>query len=260
MNLINDVKVASREFISILKSSRNNCIITGAGVSTASGIPDFRGKNGIYTQSNENVFDLKSFKENPEKFYLFAKNFLNILKNSQPNSAHLLLKKLEDMGKISYIITQNIDGLHKKAGSKNLIEIHGNFKTFTCIKCGKKVQLDEIFYKIENGEVPYCFECKGVLKPDLVFFGENIDINLINKIKNIASLSEYCFIFGSSLVVHPIASIPECTLNNNGRLIIINRGATTYDEYAFIKFEVDIEKFSSEVLKNIKKKFFLFKV
>ncbi len=260
MKLINDVTIAAKEFISLIKNSKNNCIITGAGISTSSGIPDFRGENGIYTKSNENIFDLKSFQENPEKFYKFAKNYLNTLKTSQPNSAHLLVKKLEDIGKVNYIITQNIDGLHEKAGSKNLIEIHGNFKTFTCTNCGRKFKLEEIYNKIEKGEVPTCSKCKGILKPDLIFFGENIDINLINKIKNIASHSEFCIVFGSSLVVHPISSIPEYTLNNNGRLIIINRGITPYDEYAFYKFEVDIEDFSSAVLKSIKKKFFIFKV
>ena len=258
MKLINDVKLASKEFISIIKNCANMCIITGAGISTASGIPDFRGKNGIYTESSENVFDLESFKKNPENFYRFAKKFLNTLKNSRPNSAHLLIKELEDLGKVNYIITQNIDSLHEKAGSKRLIEVHGNFKTFTCINCGNSIPFQEVFQTIAKGEIPHCPKCGGVLKPNLIFFGEKIDINIINKIKNIASQSEYCVVFGSSLIVHPIASIPECTLNNNGRLILVNKGITPYDEYAFKKFEVDIEEFSSEVLKGIKKKFFLF--
>ena len=258
MKLVKKIETAAKEFIYILNNTNNTCVITGAGISTASGIPDFRGENGIYTKSKKNVFDFESFKKDPDSFYLFAKNFLMTLKNSEPNSAHLLIKELEDKGKINYVITQNIDGLHRKAGSEKLIEIHGNFNNFTCLGCNERYSLEEVYPEIEKGKTPLCPKCKGILKPDLIFFGEKIDISLINRIKNIASHSEFCIVFGSSLVVHPISSIPECTLNNNGRLIIINRGVTPYDEYAFYKFEVDIEDFSSAVLKSIKKKFFLF--
>ncbi len=259
MKLIFDEKVAAKEFTTLLKLTDNICIITGAGISTSSGIPDFRGEEGIYTKSDKNVFDLNHFKKNPKLFYEFAKDFLNILKESQPNSAHILIKKLEDMGKVKAVITQNIDGLHRKAGSKNLYEVHGTFENFQCLNCKKAYKLNDIFNTIKNGEVPLCKECGGILKPDVVFFGERIDANLINQIKNIASQSEYCIVIGSSLIIHPVASIPEYTLNNDGRLIIINRGETPYDEYAYKKFDVDIEEFSKAVLKNIKKKFLLFR-
>ncbi len=258
MKIISNPEKASENFINIFNKAQSMCIITGAGISTGSGIPDFRGKEGIYKKSGTNVFNLKTFKENPSIFYEFAKDYIRLVKNSKPNSAHLLIAELEKTGKITAIITQNIDGLHRKAGSKNLFEIHGTFDTFKCLDCGRKYFLNDIENKIEKGKVPYCIECGGIIKPEVVFFGEKININMINKIKNIATHSEYCVVMGSSLVVHPVAEIPECTLNNEGQLIIINKGETPFDEYAYEKYEVEIESFSSKVLKKIKKRFILF--
>ncbi len=258
MRLILDEELAAKEFATLVKEKSNFCIITGAGVSTASGIPDFRGENGLYTVSEKNVFDLESFKKDPKSFYLFAKDFLKLLKQSKPNSAHFLIKKLEELEKVNWIITQNIDGLHKKAGSEKVIEVHGTFERFRCLNCGMEYPLDEVYKEIQNENIPKCIKCGGILKPDVIFFGEKIAPNLINQMISIAGQSDYCLVFGSSLIVHPVAKIPECTLNNDGKLIIINKGDTPYDEYAFKKFGVDIEEFSKLVLKNIKKKFFLF--
>ncbi len=252
-------KEQAKEILDIINQSKKICIITGAGISTASGIPDFRGENGIYKEKRDNVFDLEKFIENPEKFYSFGKNFFPILYSAEPNSSHYLLVKLEKTGKIDMIITQNIDNLHKKAGSKKLMEIHGSFTEFKCVKCDYKTEINKVFDKIVKGEVPYCKRCNGLLKPNIIFFGEKPDITKVNKAIKSASESDLCIIMGSSLTVQPVARIPEYALDNGAKLIIINKGNTYLDDYSFKKYDMETEKLAKELIRiSEQKKFFVF--
>jgi NAD-dependent deacetylase len=245
------------EILDIINKSEKICVITGAGISTASGIPDFRGKKGIYTDNSENIFDLKRFLDNPDKFYSLGKKFFSVLFNAKPNSSHYLLVKLEKLGKIDMIITQNIDDLHKKAGSQKIIEIHGNFTEFKCLKCDYKTDIDKILDKISKGEIPYCEKCDNPLKPNVVFFGEKTDSIKTNKAIKSASESDLCLVLGSSLTVQPVAKIPEYALDNDAKLIIINKGQTYLDDYSYKKYNMDTEKLANEMIKILEQKKFL---
>jgi NAD-dependent deacetylase len=207
------------QLIQVIKSHHNIIALTGAGISTKAGIPDFRGDKGIYKTkgvSADKIFDITYFQTHPEYFYHFTMELLPALHDAQPTTGHKLLAKLEKMKYLKGIITQNIDGLHQKAGSKNVIEIHGSMWKFYCTSCGKRYSYDEIKEIIMKGEVPRC-ECGGLIKPDVVFFGEAV----------------------------------KYTIENKGKLIIVNKDPTPMDRYALFVFRTDIEEFAQAVLNEI---------
>jgi len=245
----NIIKQKAQELKKILEKFESIFVITGAGVSTPSGIPDFRSKDGIYSYTSENIFDIRKFIDDPRPFYKFCSDFYGKVKNAKPNPAHYLIAKLEEKNKLSLLLTQNIDGLHQKAGSKKISEIHGNFKTLTCLKCGSEYSLGQFKNYIENGKTPKCKKCDAVLKPDVTFFGEGIDPEVLIKGKKAAESSDLCLVMGSSLCVYPTASFPQISLSKGGKLIIINIGQTPYDDYAYKKYEIDVSLISEQVLK-----------
>lgn len=234
------------EFLNIIEKSDNIVFFGGAGVSTESGIPDFRSKDGLYNQkykfSPEEILSHTFFMNNTKEFYRFYKEKLNSLKY-EPNITHIKLAELEKRGKLKAIVTQNIDGLHQKAGSKNVFELHGSVLRNYCMRCNKFYDAESIF---ENSEdIPRC-ECGGIIKPDVVLYEEGLDENVVMSAIDSIAKADCLIIAGTSLTVYPASSLIR--YYNGNKLVLINRDATTYDRYA----NLVINKSLGDVFKKIK--------
>ena len=239
-----------------LRSSRKSVVLTGAGISTESGIPDFRSPgSGIWTKFEPYFMTREALYNSPKRFYENGLKFLEFLysiKNAEPNIAHFLIAELERHGLISAVITQNIDGLHKKAGSKNVFEIHGNLEEAYCMKCKRKTTVDELVKKISNGQVPpecdFCSqkERRGILRPVLVLFGDILPACFKQAIKEVRT-SSLLIVVGSSLEVYPANRLPA----DSRKFIIINRGATGFDHLAEITWHESAGKAFEKILKEL---------
>ncbi|MBO8161534.1 MAG: NAD-dependent protein deacylase [Thermosipho sp. (in: Bacteria)] len=213
-------------------------VLTGAGISTESGIPDFRSKNGIYSKYSEEIFNIDFFYNHPEKFYKILYEIFHPMYSAKPNTAHKLLAKLEKQSLINGIITQNIDNLHFKAGSTNVIELHGNATKFYCTKCKKNYSYNEILNSFKCN-------CGGLIRPDIVFFGEELPKDQWENALNLVEKSKAMLIMGSSLVVYPAAYLPVIVKKNHGKIIIINKGPTALDDLADIKMNISVVDFAN---------------
>lgn len=213
------------ELQKIIDESNNIVFFGGAGVSTESGIKDFRSKDGLYNLNYkyppELILSSKFFYNNTEEFYKFYKDKLNCL-NSEPNIIHNYLAKLEQKGKLRGIITQNIDGLHTKAGNKKVYELHGTIYNNHCIKCGKYYDAKYVFNSIG---IPKC-KCGGIIKPDVTLYGEMLDENILNMSINLISTCDTLIVAGTSLLVEPASSLIKLFKGKN--LVILNRSNTKY--------------------------------
>lgn len=216
----------------IIKQSNNIVFFGGAGVSTESGIPDFRSSNGLYSEklnatfTPEQLVSHSFFMRYPEEFFKFYKEKL-IYPDAQPNKAHIALAKLEAQGKLQAIITQNIDGLHQKAGSKNVFELHGSVLRNYCMECGEFY--DEKFVISSEG-VPLCTKCGGRIKPDVVLYQEGLDNEVVNGAIKAIAKADTLIIGGTSLVVYPAAGL--INYFNGKNLVLINKSETPADSRA----------------------------
>jgi NAD-dependent deacetylase len=226
-------KTIAGTILNTIENKENIVVLTGAGISTESGIPDFRSPGGIWSRFNPAVFSSNILYKDPERFYkssLKLLEFLHSIKNAKPNKAHLILAKMESQGYISSIITQNIDGLHHKAGSKKVYEVHGNLEEGYCIDCGSKVTFNLLIEKILNNELPpRCGRCNGVLRPNIVFFEDLLPDSFLNATEEVKN-SGLLIIVGSSLEVSPVNSLPY----ESKKFIIINKKRTYFDNAAYI--------------------------
>lgn len=222
----------------IINKAQKILVFTGAGLSTESGIPDFRSPGGLWSKYDPSDFyfqKIVSEKKAREKYWKMSTETYKIMKDAVPNKAHLAIKTIQDMGKLLAIVTQNIDGLHHKAGNSpdKIIEIHGTVYTVSCLSCGKRYDRDEIEERIESGvKVPYCDDCSGILKPDTISFGQPMPEKEISRAIMYTRECDLCIVLGSSLIVYPAVSIPEHAYENKAKLIIINRDITPLDGYA----------------------------
>ncbi|MCD6550815.1 NAD-dependent protein deacylase [Thermotoga sp.] len=239
-----------KEFLKLLNESRLTVVLTGAGISTPSGIPDFRGPQGIYKKYPQNVFDVDFFYSHPGKFYEFAKEGIFPMLDAKPNLAHILLAKLEERGFIEAVITQNIDRLHQKAGSKKVIELHGNVEEYYCVKCGREYTVEDVMKKLEKDCVPRCDACSSLIRPNIVFFGETLPQNALNEAIRLSSRADLMIVMGSSLVVYPAAELPLMTVRSGGRLVIVNMGDTPLDDLATLRYNADVVDFANNVMKK----------
>jgi NAD-dependent deacetylase len=222
----------------LIRANQPCVALTGAGVSTESGIPDFRSPTGIWAEFDPTEYaSLPAFRADPAKVWRFYKPRIAMLANAEPNAAHLALAALERAGFVEAVVTQNIDLLHERAGSTNLVEVHGSIRTATCPSCGSTYPRDEVVAKLEHAESPPCDSCGAILKPDVVFFGELLPIDAIERAFELARNARLLLVVGSSLEVHPVAALPEETLTAGGRLAIVNKGPTPYDRRAELKLE-----------------------
>lgn len=209
----------------IIDSSDNIVFFGGAGVSTESGIPDFRSADGIYSKSPEELVSHTYYMKHTEEFFEFYKENL-IFKDAEPNPAHYKLSELEKIGKLKAVITQNIDGLHQKAGSKNVLELHGSVHRNFCQVCGESYDVD---YILESDGIPRCV-CGGIIKPDVVLYEEPLNNAVLNFSINYIQNAETLIIGGTSLVVYPAAGLINYFSGKN--LVLINKSQTPYDDLA----------------------------
>lgn len=229
---------------SLIQSSDNIVFFGGAGVSTESGIPDFRSKDGLYNQKYkyppEEILSHSFFVENTEEFFKFYKEKLNSLKY-EPNITHLKLAELEKKGKIKAIVTQNIDGLHQKAGSQNVLELHGSVLRNYCMKCGKFYNAEFVF---TSKEVPRC-SCGGVIKPDVVLYEEALNDEILNKSISAIRNADLMIVAGTSLTVYPASGL--INFYNGSKLVLINRENTQYDRKANLVINESLGKIFKEI-------------
>jgi len=233
-------KMLIEEIAPIIKKSGYIAALTGAGISTSAGIPDFRGKHGIYTTKKypPEVFDIARFDDDPSIFYNYAKDFIEFEEKLKPTFTHIWLAELEKSGKLKFVITQNVDGLHQKAGTKNIIEIHGGFGKSFCRGCRAEYGFKELKKKIHAESVPKCGKCGGIIKPDIVFFGE--PIKSIIEAEGIVEKADLLLVIGTSLTVYPAAMLPSLA---KGRVIVVNKGNIGANLPQAAIFDSDIDGF-----------------
>lgn len=244
--------------MSILNSKRT-VVLTGAGISTESGIPDYRGTGGqFWGEYNSTDFYISNFIKNSDDrkrcWQAYAK-FYQVIREAYPNPAHFALVELERMKLLRGIITQNVDGLHQKAGSspKIIVEIHGTVHSISCLDCGRKYDCAAIYASIPMGiNVPYCEYCQGILKPDTVFPGEAIAPNVARRTLKIIDSSEFLIVVGSSLEVQPAAYLPVKAKEVGAKLAIINLTPTPYDKHADYLVRSSASYALGEIVKGVK--------
>ena len=235
------------EWLDWIKDSNNIVFFGGAGVSTESGIPDFRSVDGIYNQKYayppEEIISHSYFLAHPDKFYEFYKDRM-IYPNAKPNTTHLVLAKMEEMGKLKAVVTQNIDGLHQLAGSKVVYELHGSILRNYCMKCHTFYPLEKI---ISSTGIPHCDKCGGIIKPDVVLYEEGLDEKTIMNSIHAISEAEVLIVGGTSLVVQPAASLIRYYRGN--KLILVNKSTTPYDQDANVVLHESLGKIFGEIEK-----------
>ena len=210
-------------------------VLTGAGISTESGIPDFRSPTGIWaTHDPMEYASIDAFLADPAKVWDFYARRLSLLRDAEPNAGHRALAELEARGWVDAIVTQNIDRLHARAGSRAVVEVHGSIATSSCLDCGEAVPMDEVVGMLP---VPACPRCGRPLKPDVVMFGELLPAGAVDRAVRLASEAGLLLVVGSSLEVYPIAGLPLETLAAGGALAIVSRGATQYDRQATVRID-----------------------
>lgn len=237
--------------INLIKNSSQTSVLTGAGISTLSGIKDFRSSNGIYSKKYkklniEEILNYDFFFSNPEIFYSWAKDNWYDMEKYEPNIIHTTLKKLQDFNYVNEIFTQNVDMLHTKAKSKNVFEIHGSLKDHYCVKCKEKYSYQYVSKIVKTNKVPRCEKCNGLIKPNIIFYGENLNLSILEHAYSAFKKSDLAIVLGSSLVVQPAASFIMYTINNGGKTVIINNDKTPFDLYATLKM-TDLENVFQEI-------------
>jgi len=223
----------------LIRQAKHPVALTGAGVSTLSGIRDFRGKNGLYNDMDaEKIFSIDYFEEDPSFYYSHAGSFIYNLDEKEASVVHLVLGEMEKRGYLKVVITQNIDLLHQKGGSKNVIEVHGSPLIHYCLRCsGIRVSYEEAAAVVRKGEMPKCPKCGKVLKPAITFFGESLPMEALKHATNESQKSDLMLVLGTSLTVYPAAGLPENTLRNGGKIVIVNNMPTPLDSRAFMHFD-----------------------
>jgi NAD-dependent deacetylase len=229
----------------LLGRSRRAVDLKGAGVSVPSGIPDFRTpETGLWENVDPmEVAHISVFERDPERFWSYYRPRFQALGDKEPNRAHEALAELERMGLIEGVITQNVDRLHRAAGSRNVIEVHGSIETSSCTTCATVFELEQMDELFDERGVAVCSTCRGAVKPDVVLFGELLSENAMARAGELAERADLMLCVGSSLAVHPVAGLPQLTLAGGGRLAIVTKGETPYDRDAELKLggEVDEE-------------------
>ncbi len=241
----------------LITASRRIVVFTGAGISTESGIPDFRGPQGLWTKVDPDDFTIDKFLRSEETRRRLWQNLKEggLMSDASPNAAHLALVELEKMGKLISLVTQNVDNLHQKAGnSPELIrELHGNMQMLICLHCGRRYPVTIVREKFADSEsVPACEVCMGILKPDVVFFGEALPQDVLSRAMMEANQCEIMLVIGSSLVVYPAAYVPVQAKQAGAKMIIVNRGPTEQDHLADIRIDAAAGEVMTSIIEKIK--------
>jgi len=241
----------TEQAIHLIRKSQHIAAMSGAGISTEAGIPDFRGPGGMWENSGLlEQLSAPGFRRDPEGFYRSSAQLFLIIATAKPTVAHRLLAHLEQMGKMQGVITQNIDGLHQAAGSGNVQEVHGTCRTGHCTGCGASFEMGGFYAEIAAGrlQVPLCGSCKVPIKPDVVLFEDLIPVDAWNNSVEIAQRCDLMLVFGSSLVVYPAAELPMIAVENGAQLVIVNLQETGYDSIAAVVVPSNLGEFATRAL------------
>ncbi|MHA1799865.1 MAG: NAD-dependent protein deacylase [Candidatus Helarchaeota archaeon] len=257
-----EIAQAVKKVAKMIFESKFAIILSGAGISTESGIPDFRGPNGLWTKLGDDPMDIASIAAFNRMSMMGADNkmmemvtdLVQTLITARPNKAHKAIGKLYKKGYIKACITQNIDGLHQRGGCKEVVEVHGTYKTATCQNCLKTYKFEDLVQKVlEDGQFPPTCECQGVIKPDTIFFGEPLPKHALYKAMSYSNKCDLMIVVGSSLVVYPIAEAPSIAKANNAKLVIINLEPTPYDTKADIVIHGKLGEILPQILGEVEK-------
>jgi len=241
----------------LIMESKKVVVFTGAGVSTESGIPDFRGPKGIWSKYDPEDFTIQKFLSSPSARKTVWKMSAEsgLLTEAEPNPAHYAIAELHQLGKLDCVITQNIDNLHQKAGvpGDRVFELHGNMRRVVCLSCHRRFPMPEVLRKIEEGvEVPDSPDCRGILKPDAVFFGESLPQETLQEAIRRAQDCNLFIVIGSTLVIYPAAYIPTYAREAGAKLVIINLTSTPFDRHAEVIIRGKAGEIMSEVMEKIR--------
>ncbi len=251
---MDSLSVQAREFVRLLLCSSGGVALTGAGISTESGIPDYRSPDtGLWEKMDQSVVSLGGFLRKPTQYYSFAVDLYPIRRSAKPNPAHYLLADLEKRKLLKGVITQNIDGLHYDAGSSTVHELHGSLRQAVCLKCSFLYPMDGVMERVISGEnPPLCPECGGVLKPNAVFFGEMLPRVPWEMASDLTRQTDLLLVLGSSLQVSPVNILPDIALRAGAKLVIINLTPTPYDTDATLVVRHKVGVFASLVLELLR--------
>jgi len=231
----------------LVGAARRIVALTGAGISVPSGIPDFRGGSGLWAgQDPLEVASAYAFATHPDRFFRWIRPLLNQVLAAEPNPAHRALAALERQNRLRAVITQNIDGLHQRAGSREVFELHGHLRSATCVSCGRQAPAEPLLPRVRRGEVPRC-QCGGVYKPDIILFGDQLPLNLYWLAVEELKRCDLLLIVGTSLEVAPVNEMPQLALDHGAKLIIINTSPTHIDPRA----NVVLQGNAAEILPRI---------
>jgi len=227
----------------LLRKAKYAVVLTGAGISTPSGIPDFRSEGtGLWSRDEPlAVASLNTFRTDPERFFVWFRPLASQIFNALPNPAHIALTKLEEAGRVRSIITQNIDALHHKAGSKKVIEMHGTLRTLSCTQCFQQADATQYLKAfVEQGELPHCAVCNGLMKPDVILFGEQLPQRAWYDAQRECRQCDLILVAGSSLEVLPVAGLPMQAIDRGAHLVILNNATTYLNVRADVVIQEDI--------------------
>ncbi len=246
-----EINLAVQAVGAYLRSAQHAVVLTGAGISTPSGIPDFRSaRTGLWTRDDPmQVASLTAFRHRPEVFFNWLRPLAQKMWQAQPNAAHIALAELEKAGLIQAIITQNIDGLHQQAGAQKVLELHGNAGTATCRSCRKTYPTESFRQSFLEGGIPRCPSCHSILKPDIVLYEENLPIDVWEEARWYCEQADFMLVVGSSLEVVPAAELPFWAVENHAHLVINTLSSTYLDDRADVLLPFDV----TEMMPLVKK-------
>jgi NAD-dependent protein deacetylase/lipoamidase len=233
------LSVGVEQLTELVRNRGPAVVLTGAGISTESGIPDFRSPTGVWAQYDpEEYATIRAFRADPVKVWSFYSLRYHALTEAQPNAGHEALAELERIGHVRAVVTQNIDTLHERAGSRDVVEVHGSIRTCSCPSCGQRYLREEVLGFLEEGaDAPRCEDDGTVLKPDVVFFGELLPEAAIDRAYELARTTRLMLVVGSQLEVWPVSQLPAETVAGGGEVAIVNRGPTSFDARAAVKVD-----------------------
>jgi NAD-dependent deacetylase len=238
----------------LLRKARHAIVLTGAGLSTPSGIPDFRSAGtGLWSHDEPlEVASLATFRTHPERFFAWFRPLAGQIYEAVPNPAHLALARLEEQGRLKAVMTQNIDMLHDRAGSKNVIEMHGTLRTLSCTQCYRQFGFEDFLPAfVNNGVIPHCPVCGAVLKPDVILFGEQLPYKAMSLAQQEARRCDLVLVIGSSLEVLPVAGLPMQAIDHGAHLIIINNSPTYLNVRADLVLPEDVAKIIPAIAERV---------
>ena len=252
-----DIEALTAEVADLILKSKKIVIFTGAGISTESGIPDFRSPGGIWDRFDPDDFTYSKFVSSEDsrrkQWHIFREGMLS--DKAVPNAAHIAIAELHGMGRLDSVVTQNIDNLHQKAGvpDDKVFELHGNMKWARCLDCERRYPFDEIKQRLEQGEeIPDCTACYGMLKPDIVMFEEQLPVDVLEEAARRVIGCDLCIVIGSTLTVYPAALIPQYAVRSGAKLVIINLSSTPMDNQATVNIHEKAGETMAAIVNRVK--------